>query len=326
MAQTDLTTTPVSQPEPVAADPAPGRPGEARLVAPRPSLARTVGEAWRGRHLYRPLAVRILTKQFAKTKLGPGWLILRPFMDAVGMSLLFGGVLGVTAKDGTPYLLFFVVGVSVFRMCERMVLWMTRSFDRNAKFTRKLDMPLLLVPLSGATPAIVEFIVYMGIVGIAVIFYFVTEGHFYVQLGLPLLEAFAGLSLIMMAGIGIGLFTSVWAAHTRDVRLGLRYGLQAWIVITPVLYPISKLPGVVRTIAEFNPITMPLALWRRGLIGSAVEIETVPMIVSIGTCSLLLLAGLVYFSRAATNFMGPAGWGRGGRDADDDDDDDDDFV
>jgi lipopolysaccharide transport system permease protein len=104
----------------------------------------------------------------------------------------------------------------------------------------------------------------------------------------------------------------------------MRYALQAWIVITPVLYPLSQLHGVLRTVAEYNPITMPIGLWRKGLIGGAVEIETVPMLVSIGSCTLIFLAGLFYFSRAANNFMGPAGWGGRGRNADDDDDDEDD--
>jgi lipopolysaccharide transport system permease protein len=303
-----------------------GAVGAVELLPVRPSILGTIRDAWRQRSLFRPLAVRILTKQFAKTKIGPGWLVLRPFMDAIGMSLLFGGVLGVATKDGTPYLLFFVVGVSVFRGCERMILWMTRSFDRNAKFTRKFDMPLLLVPLSGATPAIVEFFVYMGIVAIAVAYYLLADGQLYLQIGLPLLEALAGLSMIALIGFGIGLFTSVWAAHTRDVRLGLRYFLQIWIVVTPVLYPLSKLPKTVADIAQYNPITPPLAMWRHGLIGSGPPIETAPLLASIGMTVLLVLGGLYFFSRQATNFMGPAGWGRGGRDADDDDDDDDDVL
>lgn len=298
-----------------AVEPSRGDAGPARYVGPRPSIPGLLSGAWHSRHLLGPLALNMVARMYTRTYLGRAWLFIRPAMDAAGGALLFGGILSVSSQDGTPYALFFAAGIMGWRVFERTVLWVTRSFDRLGRLTRRLEVPLLLVPIGSCSPALVDLAVYFLVLVLIALGYLVVEGQLWLQLNLETLAAVAGVLLILAFGLAIGLFTSVLNAHARDVRHALRYVMQIAMFATPVIYPISRLPEGVRPVAQANPLSAPIELIKHGLLGSG-DVQLIPVLWSCAVAALLMTTGLWFFSRRATNFMGPAGW-----EADDDDDD-----
>jgi lipopolysaccharide transport system permease protein len=281
---------------------------------PERSIRRFVSEAWHSRHLLAPLSFNVISRMYARTYLGRSWVFIRPAMDAAGGAILFGGVLGVRSGDGTPYLLFLMAGLVGWRGFERTVFWATRSFDRLRRISGKLDMPLLLVPLAGCAPALVDLAVYLLVLVLVILGFLAAEGRLWLELSPELLAAVGGLLLCVVFGVAIGLWTSVLNAHTRDVRHVLRYVMQIWMFATPVIYPITKLPPDFRPFAQANPIAAPIELIKHGLLGSG-DVQLVPVVWSCVAACLFVGAGLWFFSRRASNFMGPAGW-----EADDDED------
>jgi len=308
-------------PAPARAPAGPDAASEVRYRPPRPSVPGVVRDAWRSRHLVRPMGFRVVAKMYAQTKLGRSWLVIRPAMDVGGSALIFGGVLGVSARDGTPYVIFLVVGLAGWRLFERTVYWSTRSFDRYARYTRRFVMPLLLLPIAGAAPALVEFCVYSGIVLLIAAGYLAFDGTLWLESGPQLLAGAGGLVLCLAMGLGLSLWTSVLNARTRDVRHTMRYVLQIWMFVTPVLYPLSQLPAGFRPLAQANPMTSPIELVKYGFLGAG-DVQLVPVVTSVAAILAVLAGGLWFFSRQASHFLGPAGWGRGGATMDDDDDDD----
>jgi lipopolysaccharide transport system permease protein len=304
-ARTAGSTTPPPGPS-VGRPRAPGTP-TVTYAQPERSIRRSVGDAWRSRHLLPPFSLNVVSRMYTRTYLGRAWIFLRPALDALGGALLFGAVLRVTSQDGTPYLLFFTAGILGWRVFERTVLWVTRSFDRLGRIVRRVEIPLLLVPLAGSSPALVDLAAYLIVLVLMVLGYVVLEGEMWLQLGPETLIGVAGLALCIVFGLAIGLWTSVVNAHARDIRHVLRYVLQIWMFITPVIYPVTRLPSDLQPLAQANPMAAPIAMVKRGLLGSG-EIELLPTVWSVTFIGLSLLAGLWFFSRRASNFMGPAGW------------------
>ena len=299
----------------IGPDAAAGDAGAARYTDPPASIPRLVSDAWHSRHLLVALAQNIVARMYTRTYLGRAWLFIRPAMDAAGGALLFGGILSVSSQDGTPYALFFAAGIMGWRVFERTVLWVTRSFDRLGRLTRRLEVPLLLVPIGSISPALVDLAFYLLVVILIALGYLALDGQLWLQFNLETLAAVGGVLLILVFGLAIGLFTSVINAHTRDIRHALRYVMQIAMFATPVIYPISRLPEAVRPVAQANPLSAPIELVKHGLLGSG-DVQLVPVLWSCTAAALLLAGGLRFFSRRATNFMGPAGW-----EADDDEDD-----
>ena len=263
-----------------------------------PGVWTLVREAWRERRLAPQLGTRVLLKLIWGTKLGAWWLVLRPTMDTLGKALIFGGLLGVAAPGGVPYFVFLLAGLIGWRLFDRIVLYATRSFDMYRKLMTQIDFPLLLTPLSSAAFPLVEVSVYVAVFLGAVLFFLVLHGQLYLAFGVESLMAVGGLAILVSAACGIGFWTSVLNGKARDTRLVMRYVLEFWLYLTPVVYPLTAIPPAYRVLFEANPLTAPIEMVRLGLLGTG-EVGLYPALWSIAFAAIAVTSGLCFFSREA---------------------------
>lgn len=290
--------------EPTLAEPTAAAATSVTYRRPQPSVRVEIGRAWASRALLPRLGARVVVKTYVKTIAGRGWLVIRPVMEGLAMGLIFGGVVGLNAPEGLPYLLFLLVGLLGWRLFERSLFWSTRSFDRYNKLTRSMDPPLLLLPIGGTAPGIVEFGVYSVLIALVAAGFSIADGTAYISLGPELLLAVLGVALCYLFSVGLGLFLSVLNARARDVRLTLRYVLDVWVYITPIIYPLGKLPEGFQVLAQVNPVAPMVEMVKEGLLGAGTV--TVGGAVWATAATLLALGGgLVFFSRYSSVFVTP---------------------
>jgi lipopolysaccharide transport system permease protein len=296
-----------------------GPPAAGPTITTRPrsqSVRDAVSDAWQGRALARPMAARVVAKTYAKTKLGIGWLFIRPIVDIGSRTLLFGSVLGVEgASNGAPYFLFLLIGLFGWRLFDQTLFWATRGFDRFAKLARRFAFPLLLVPVAATAYGAFELCVYGVMIAIAFAVLWIVDGQLYLPLGPELLLGVLGLLLALGFGLGIALWTSVLNARWRDVRFTLRYLLEIWLYATPVIYPLETLPESVQPVAQINPMTPIVELVKEGFLDSG-TVGLVPTLWAVAATLAAMSSGLWFFAHNAARFNTPLAAG------DDDDDDD----
>jgi lipopolysaccharide transport system permease protein len=262
----------------------------------RDTIRSSVAHAWAERHLAPRLGVRVLVKRIAGTKLGLSWLVIRPLMETVGMTLLFGGLLQVPAPGPVPYFLFVLAGLTGWRLFERTVFFQTRSFDLYRKMMKEVAFPLLLIPLAAAAFPALEIAVYLLVFVVSMLVFLFVDGQLYLQLDTVALVA--GFGLIITSALGLGLWTSVLNAKARDVRLGIRYVLQFWLFLTPVVYPLSALPKAYEWVAAVNPMTAPIELVKSGLLNVG-NVRPDDLLLSVCFAAVMLLSGLWFYARQA---------------------------
>lgn len=280
---------------------APERAGAAAtFTAPRATVAERLRDVWVHRGLFVHFASRALEKNYTRTKLGWGWLVIRPVMDILAKTIVFGGVLKVPSA-GVPYLLFYLVGSSAWRVFDRGVYWGTRGIELNRKLIERLYFPRLLLPAAALIPALFEFGVYVVLTLAAVGYYWVAKGHLYLSGGLPLLVGFAGLFLLVLFAGSITLWTSVWGREYRDVRFTMRYVLEFWFFVTPILYPLSAVPSDVRFLAIANPVTSLVEMMKWGFVDAG-DVHALWVLWSIGCICVSIGCGLWYFRRYELSF------------------------
>jgi lipopolysaccharide transport system permease protein len=275
-------------------------PSRAALPLPEDPIGirQTVEWAWRERKLAIPLGIRFLSKFTKGTKLGRLWLGLRPFMDVVGKSLLFGGVLKVSTGSHVPYYLFLTSGLIGWRLFERSLMYGARSFAMYRRLMKTFHLPLLLVPVAAMSYPLLETAVYLLVFGSAVVVFLVSTGILYLQPPPQLLLAVVGLALVGLITLGALLWISVLNAKARDVRYLMRYVLPVGLYATPVVYPLSKLPAEFRWVGFVNPLSAPIEMIKYGLVGSGI-VELAALAGSLSVGLALIASGLWYFSREA---------------------------
>jgi ABC-type polysaccharide/polyol phosphate export permease len=268
----------------------------------RPTVWGRVAEAWHGRALWAPLARRTVPTYRGRI-LGRAWIVLRPFMQVFGFGLLFGGVFKAQAPNGLPYILYLIFGMQAFRFFELSVLYETLSPRMLGKQTRNLRVPLLLVPLASTLRALMELCLYWGFGLAALLYFWIAQGHWYLQIKPRLLVGLLGLVLCLLYATAIGLITSVIYPRARDIRYVVRYGMQFWLVITPVFYALDTLPHWAQTLAQVNPLTPLVGMAQYGFLGADV-LHPWGTLWSLAAIALTTAVGLWFFNRMATQWIG----------------------
>lgn len=268
-----------------------------QIIEPRrPGTFVRLSEVWRYRRLVRYFSRKYIEKRYIRTWLGWLWLPLRPILSVGSRVLLFGALLAVPS-EGKPYLLFYLVGFSAWTLFAETTYWATRSIELNRSILKRMYVPRLTVLVAAPANGIVNYLLYLAITCVVVAYYAAVSGVFHLELALDsVLLVAAGLALMVLVGLCVGLFTSVWGARARDIRFSLGYVLNLWLFITPVIYPLSAVPDSLRTVVLLNPMTAPVEMVRKGLLGTG-GAPTTSLAVTLGTVAVLLIAGLWFFGR-----------------------------
>lgn len=272
---------------------------ETTIIEPRrEGVGPRLKEVWRYRDLLPYFGGRARDKIVARTILGKPWLVVRPLVDIGVKALVFGLLLNVSSGP-VPYLLFFIAGMTAWRWFDYGLLWVTRSIELNRKLVTKLYFPRLLLPIASISPALIDLCVCLLLLALALGGYAVFDAN-YLPLDLRLLLIPLALLLCYAQIMAIGLWTSVLGATTRDTRFTLRYVTDVWFYLTPVLYPISLLPATLQTVAQFNPMTTVVEMFKLGALGEG-DVRLLGLLVLVTVIGVVGTFGLRFFARAESD-------------------------
>jgi len=257
-------------------------------------------EVWQ----YRDLIVLFTQRNFAltykQTILGPVWLFLNPFITSVIHTLVFGGIAGI-ATDGVPKILFYMSSNAIWAFFATCVNSNANSFRNNAGVFGKVYFPRLTVPISNMLVAMIRFCIQMLMLAGFLIYYLykgaVQPNWAYWPL-IPVVLVHLG-----VMGMGIGIIVSSMTTKYRDLSMLVGFGVQLWMYITPIVYPLSTLgEGTMKTALLINPVTMPVEVFRFALLGHGTIIPEY-LAISWGFTVLVALFGIMVFNWVEKTFM-----------------------
>lgn len=266
----------------------------------RVGLIARAEELWRYRRILWFFASRRINERYEDKTLGKFWMFFQPLAPILISTLIFGSMLQVPS-DGVPYFLFMLAGSSCWRIFDRGVQRVTRSLDQNRALIKKVYFPRLIAPISSVAPALTEFGVLFSLLVLTCIYYYFKDGVFYMRLGPQILVAFFAVVMAAFLSISVGLWTSVMQVRHKDVQFSIRYFMQLWYYVTPVLYPLSQLlsllPPQLHFIAYLNPMSPVVEMYKWGLLGIG-GFSPTGVIVGLLMALAIFSTGVVYFNRS----------------------------
>lgn len=266
-------------------------------VTPRyPGPVATLGEVWRYKRLLGFIGDRALRKMYRRTVLGWLWIFINPLFPIALRAVIFGGLLGV-GSNGLPYFVFLLAGTVIWDVFAASLMWGTRSLEMHGDLSDQIYHPRAILPFGNMAPALLNVALKIGVLLLALVFYAVRDGRVYLSLDLDLLWALAALALALLFALAISFFTSIWGESARDIRFALNQLLSVWYLLTPILYPLSQVPEEHRTWMLLNPLAIIVETFKWGLFGVG-EFYPEAFAATAGAVGLLLVAGLMYFSRS----------------------------
>jgi lipopolysaccharide transport system permease protein len=260
---------------------------------------------WRGIVQYRDLFWEMVRRDFSarykQTILGPAWFVINPLVNALIMFLVFAKGLGVKTDDVHPFL-FYLGGQLGWAYFSQVLGGTGNTLGGNIHLFGKVYFPRLIVPLSVVASNLISLLIQLITFSAAYVFLAATDPGVASRPTLfVLLLPLVVLHTAMLA-LGVGLILSSVSAKYKDFGHLTGYLMQLWMFVTPLIYPLSKIPARWQWLAVLNPMTCITEAFRAVLLGTpGVSVEQYA--VSIAITLALFAVGVLMFQRTARTFI-----------------------
>jgi lipopolysaccharide transport system permease protein len=252
---------------------------------------------------YRDLILLFVRRDFVayykQTVLGPLWFLLQPLLSTVVFTVIFSNIAHIST-DGLPPFLFYMSGTVAWTYFANCMTQTSNTFITNAGIFGKVYFPRLVVPIAVVISNLITFAIQFGLFLVFLLYFYLQGSVIHPNVWLLLLP----ILLVQMAalGLGVGILISSMTTKYRDLTLALAFGVQLWMYATPVVYPLSQISTKWQWFFALNPMTAVIETFRYAFLGSG-AIQPWILGVSFGMTILILVIGIVLFSRVEKTFM-----------------------
>ena len=215
-------------------------------------------EIWKYRDLLLTFALRDVKLRYRQTALGVVWVILQPLLAAGIFTVVFGYVARLPT-DGIPYFVFSFGGLLAWNVFSNTMTRASNSLVDNAQLISKVFFPRMILPLSMVFSVLLDFAVAACLMAAILIAQGITPGWGFLLLPVWLI-------MLVMLGIGIGLYTSALMVPYRDLRYVIPVLLQFLLYASPVAYSVASVPASLLPFFFLNPVSGLLEAFRWSLL------------------------------------------------------------
>jgi lipopolysaccharide transport system permease protein len=257
---------------------------------------------WSHRYLLRMFIWREFSAKYKQTILGPLWFFIQPLIMAFVFSVVFGRIAKMPT-GGVPGPLFYMTGLLAWNFFNQSFNAIGGCFLGNAHIISKVYFPRMILPLaflgSQFFTLAIQFVAWAGI--FSWYFFLVETPDFGLHLSrIPwLLFALAQLAVLAFA---LGLWFSALTAKYRDLIHLQSFMTQVWLYLSPVIYPLSRVPPEWKWLVGLNPVAGSIEIFRWALLGNG-EFNGLVLASNVGLTIVLLFSGMLVFNRTQDTFV-----------------------
>ena len=257
-------------------------------------------EVWQYRDLIYLFTKRNFVVSYKQTILGPAWIFLTPLFSSIVQAFVFGGIAGIET-DGVPMLLFYLCSNAIWAFFSSCLINNANTFTANAYVFGKVYFPRLTTPISNVLSSMIRFGIQTILVLLFMIYFLIHDAvapNWGAWIMVPVELVHLGI-----LGMGFGIIVSSMTTKYRDLTVLVDFGVQAWMYLTPVVYPLSTATeGWMRTLLMINPVTSSMEMLRYAILGKGTIAWGFYGLSWVITLVVALL-GIMIFNKVERNFM-----------------------
>lgn len=251
-----------------------------------------IKELWQYREMIVSLVKRDLKSRYKGSILGFLWMFLNPLLQLGVYTVVFSIIMRM---DIEKYYLFLFVALVPWIFFSTCLGGGTTVIFGQQDMVKKIYFPREVLPIAFVTSQFVNMLLSF-IVILAVVF-----------LNNIIIEPIAWLCLPLIMiieyilSLGITLIASALTVYFRDLEHILGIVSMAWMYLTPVLYPVDRVPEGFLPLLNLNPMT-PITIAYRDILyyGKAPHMNTLLSAAILGV--IVLVMGRVAFSKLQRGF------------------------
>lgn len=267
------------------------RPATLRALHARLPMGEYLRAMWTRRDFVVAMPMEEVRASHQNTLLGNIWHLGNPLLT-VGVYYLVFGVLLRADRNVDNYLLWLMVGVFAFGLTQKTVLGGATAISANQGLMRAIRFPRALLPISITISRLLTFGFELAVLAAVVLA--TGEG---INLRWLLLPAVLGLHTAL--NLGGAFFAARLNDSFRDVQQIIPFVFRLLMYMSGVMFPLQtylagdRVPDLVRTVINLNPMVAVLELYRWVFLGLEVELDRLAWLI-VGTV-ITLVVGFMFF-------------------------------
>lgn len=244
------------------------------------------------RGLIFELVSRDLKTKYRRSVLGLVWSLLNPLLMMFIIAAVFSTILDIRIENFAIYLL---TGQVIFNFFSESTSLAMISITSNASLIQKVYVPKYIFPLSKIAYSFVNLLFSLIAIVIMLIVTGLTPTVSILAFPLPLLY-------ITIFAAGVGLILASLTVFFRDIMHLYGVLLQAWMYLTPIIYPITALSENLQSLMNYNPLYHYIDLFRRMVMyGNIADLRAHLICI---VCSIVtFIIGMIVFYRKQDKFI-----------------------
>jgi lipopolysaccharide transport system permease protein len=193
------------------------------------------------------LTRREVKGRYSQSLFGFGWAVAQPLAMMAVFTLVFSRVGNISA-DGAPYPIFAYAGLVPWFFFLNSVNSGTGSLVQYRNIVTKTYFPREIIPLAQVCSRLLDFGAAAALFGVLMVGYRVRVTPW----SLVAVPLFA---LLVAFTIAVTLLTSAANVFYRDVTPVVQIALQIWLYLTPIAYPLARVPARWHPWIAANPLS-----------------------------------------------------------------------
>jgi teichoic acid transport system permease protein len=217
-------------------------------------------------YLVRRLSLYEIKSANSNNYLGMLWEVINPgiqiaiYWFVFGFGLKTAGQGGRADIDGTPFFQWLLAGIVVWFFINPAITQASKSIYTRIKMVSKMSFPLSVIP---SYVIFSKFYPHLLLTGVTIVMF-----QF---MGYPVSVYYLQLPYFMFAVIAVvvalSLITSTLATIVRDVQMIVQAIMRVLLYLSPILWNMEELPGMLPTIMKLNPFYYIVEGYRASLLG-----------------------------------------------------------
>lgn len=256
-------------------------------------------EVYRYKDLVVLFVKRSFNAQYKQTILGPLWYVINPLITSFISTIIFGNIANIKS-DGIPYFLFYLVGYTLWNYFSACVNATSATFTANAGIMGKVYFPRLTMPISAVIYAGINMLIVFIMSLISIVVYMILGCDIHPNIYIIIIPVLMIQTALL--ALGVGIIVSSLTTKYRDLVILVSFGMNLWMYITPVVYPMSEVKGILRTLILINPMSAVIQNFRYAMLGAG-EFELIPWMGSAVMTLALFMIGVLLFNNVEKTFM-----------------------
>lgn len=240
---------------------------------------------------YRPLLNELVARdvktKYRRSVLGVLWTVLNPLLMMIVLSIVFSQIFRFEIDN---YPLYLLSGQLVFNFFSMSTTMSMNAIIENAPLIKKIYVPKYMFVLSRVISGAINLLASLAALIIVMIF---TRAQLYYTTILALLPVIS----IVVFSFGVGMILAAYAVKFRDIVHLYSVFTTALMYLTPVIYPMSSLPGWVRHLVMVNPLTSMLEMFRGFMIYGTMPDVFCVLMTTVPSVVVLVLGCFVFYKK-----------------------------